>query len=98
MTRRPREGQRARVLTPARVRLGPMLGSGLIGGSLAMAKVMAGDVARSLDVLGLVDGASPGDWIDARDPEYIHDALPALRAWSDVYFRAEVHGLEEIPA
>jgi 1-acyl-sn-glycerol-3-phosphate acyltransferase len=75
-----------------------MLGSGLIGGSLAMAKVMAGDVARSLDVLGLVDGASPGDWIDARDPEYIHDALPAIRAWSDVYFRAEVHGLEEIPA
>jgi 1-acyl-sn-glycerol-3-phosphate acyltransferase len=75
-----------------------MLGSGLIGGSLAMAKVMAGDVARSLDVLGLVDGASPGDWIDARDPGYIHDALPAIRAWSDVYFRAEVHGLEEIPA
>ena len=34
-----------------------MLGSGLIGGSLAMAKVMAGDVGRSLDVLGLAQRA-----------------------------------------
>ena len=63
-----------------------------------MAKVMAGDVARSLDVLGLVNGHAPDDWLDARDPEYIRDALPAIRAWSDVYFRAEVDGLEEIPA
>ncbi len=75
-----------------------MIGSGLIGGSYAMAKVMAGDVARSLDVLGLVNGHGPDDWLDARDPEYIRDALPAIRAWSDVYFRAEVHGLDEIPA
>jgi 1-acyl-sn-glycerol-3-phosphate acyltransferase len=75
-----------------------MLGSGLIGGSLAMAKVMAGDVARSLDRLGLVQGDPPGDWLDARDPEYIREALPAIRAWSETYFRAEVEGLEEIPA
>jgi 1-acyl-sn-glycerol-3-phosphate acyltransferase len=76
-----------------------MFGSGLIGGSYAMAKVMAGDVARSLDVLGLANGhAAPEDWLDARDPGYIRDALPAIRAWSDVYFRAEVHGLDEIPA
>src|SRR4051794_13389233 len=75
-----------------------MLGSGLIGGSLAMARVMAADVARSMDVLGLMNGDAPEDWLDARDPAYIEEALPALRAWSDLYFRAEVEGLEEIPA
>ncbi len=74
-----------------------MLGSGLIGGSLAMAKVMAGDVARSLDLLGLVNGSPPGDWLEARDPDYIRESLPAIRAWSDNYFRAEVEGLEHIP-
>ena len=75
-----------------------MLGSGLIGGSYTMAKAMAGDVARSLDPLGLVDGAPPEDWLDARDPEYIRHVLPAIRAWSEHYFRADVEGLEEIPA
>ena len=74
-----------------------MLGSGLIGGSLAMAKVMAGDVARTLDPLGVVNGSLPEDWLEARDPEYIRDTLPALRAWSEHYFRAEVTGLEHIP-
>jgi 1-acyl-sn-glycerol-3-phosphate acyltransferase len=75
-----------------------MLGSGLIGGSLAMAKVVAGDVARSLDPLGLVHGSPPDDWLDARDPDYIRQAVPAVRAWSEAYFRAEVDGLDEIPA
>ena len=75
-----------------------MLGSGLIGGSYTMAKAMAGDVARSLDPLGLVNGSPPEDWLDARDPEYIRHVLPAIRAWSELYFRADVEGLEEIPA
>ena len=76
-----------------------MFGSGLIGGSYAMAKVMAGDVARSLDVLGLANGhAAPEDWLDARDPDYVRAAVPAIRAWSEWYFRAEVGGLENIPA
>src|SRR5688500_11493768 len=74
-----------------------MLGSGLIGGSLAMAKVMAGDVARALDPLGIVDGSPPGDWLEARDPAYIRESLPAIRAWSNHYFRAEGAGLEHIP-
>ena len=75
-----------------------MIGSGLLGGSYAMAKAMAGDVARSIDPLGVVDGALPDDWLDARDPDYIERALPAIRAWSEHYFRAEVEGLEHIPA
>jgi len=74
-----------------------MLGSGLIGGSLTMAKAMAGDVARTLDPLGVVNGSLPEDWLEARDPDYIRETLPALRAWSEHYFRAEVSGLEHIP-
>jgi 1-acyl-sn-glycerol-3-phosphate acyltransferase len=86
-----------------------MLGTGLIGraigavappveGSLRMVQAMAGDLARSLDVLGVVNGDPPGDWLDARDPEYIRETLPAIRVWSDLYFRADVEGLEQIPA
>jgi 1-acyl-sn-glycerol-3-phosphate acyltransferase len=79
-----------------------MIGSGLIGraaeatgGSLRMTQAMLGDLAGAL---GVGDSAVPDDWFDARDPEYIRETLPAIRAWSDVYFRAEVSGLEHIPA
>src|SRR3954454_3165556 len=75
-----------------------MLGSGLIGGSLTMARVMAADAARAVDVLGVLGNDSPpDDWLDARDPEYVRHVVPALRAWSEWYFRAEVTGLEHIP-
>jgi 1-acyl-sn-glycerol-3-phosphate acyltransferase len=81
-----------------------MLGTGLLGraaapveASLRMAQVMLGDVFRAADVLGVLDGEPPADWLDARDPGYIEQTLPALRAWSDYYFRADVEGLEEIP-
>jgi 1-acyl-sn-glycerol-3-phosphate acyltransferase len=77
-----------------------MIGSGLIGGTLAMARVMAGDVAHALDPLGVLGGDhdAPEDWLDARDPDYVRAAVPAIRAWSEWYFRAEVGGLENIPA
>ena len=75
-----------------------MLGSGLIGGSLTMARVVAGDVARAVDPLGVVGGGPPEDWLDARDPDYVRASLPAIRAWSDWYFRADVTGLDEIPS
>ena len=45
----------------------------------------------------IIDGSLPEDWLEARDPEYIRETLPALRAWSEHYFRAEVSGLEHIP-
>jgi 1-acyl-sn-glycerol-3-phosphate acyltransferase len=41
---------------------------------------------------------TPDDWLEARDPEYIARTLPAIRAWSELYFRADVSGLEHIPA
>src|SRR5215213_10734941 len=74
-----------------------MLGSGFIGGSLTMAKAMAGDVARSLDPFGLLNGATSDDWLECRDPDYVRGTLPAIRTWSELYFRADVEGLDHIP-
>ena len=42
--------------------------------------------------------SEPGDWFDMRDPEYIRRTLPGLKSITDTYFRAEVRGLENIPA
>jgi 1-acyl-sn-glycerol-3-phosphate acyltransferase len=49
------------------------------------------------DVKSVVDGSQPLDWLDRRDPEYIRRTLPGMKALSDVYFRGEVRGLENIP-
>lgn len=63
---------------------------------------MAGAAAR--DVVAVVDprrlaGRRPEtDPFDLRDPEYIRRTLPSLRAMSAFYFRAEVRGLEQVPA
>jgi 1-acyl-sn-glycerol-3-phosphate acyltransferase len=65
--------------------------------TLRMARVMATDVASAIDPFGLADVELPDDWLDARDPDYIRETLPALRAWSRFYFRADVDGLEHIP-
>jgi 1-acyl-sn-glycerol-3-phosphate acyltransferase len=37
------------------------------------------------------------DWFERRDPEYIRRTLPTFQAYSDLYHRAEVRGLENIP-
>jgi 1-acyl-sn-glycerol-3-phosphate acyltransferase len=54
-----------------------------------MVAAAAADMATPLD--------TPDDWLDARDPGYIEDTLPALRALSEIYFRGEVRGLENVP-
>lgn len=56
------------------------------------------DVAGVLDPRRLVTGRPAGDPFDLRDPEYIRRTLPALRAMSRVYFRAEVRGMDNVPA
>jgi 1-acyl-sn-glycerol-3-phosphate acyltransferase len=66
-----------------------------MAGVARMAQAVAEDVAGALDLPG--GRPWPEDPLDARDPEYIARSLPALRALSSVYFRAEVSGLEHIP-
>lgn len=71
----------------------------MIGGTLRMAEVIGADVARSLDVAHLLPvGREPDDLLDARDPDYIRDTLPAMHASTTAWFRGEVRGLERIPA
>src|SRR6476619_6508157 len=61
-----------------------------IAGAARMAAVGGGDVVRL--------SSTPDDWLDGWDPHYIRTTLPALRAMSRLYFRGEVHGLDNIPA
>ena len=63
---------------------------GTAAGAARMAAVGGGDA------LGVT--RRPDDWLDAWDPSYIRTTLPALRALSKLYFRAEVRGLDNIPA
>jgi 1-acyl-sn-glycerol-3-phosphate acyltransferase len=54
--------------------------------------------AAAEDVAGAVTSDGQGDLFELRDPGYIEQTLPALRVLSKTYFRAEVNGLENIPA
>jgi 1-acyl-sn-glycerol-3-phosphate acyltransferase len=62
-----------------------------------MNAAVVGDLAGALNPVG-GNGHVPDDWLDAWDPEYIRTTLPTLRLFSDVYHRAEVRGLNNIPA
>jgi 1-acyl-sn-glycerol-3-phosphate acyltransferase len=66
--------------------------SGPLQAYLRMASAVASDVA------GAVTGHAGGDPFDLRDPEYIERTLPAWRLMSNLYFRADVRGLDHIPA
>lgn len=79
--------------------------SGLLGsipgatlGVAAMVRQGAGDVVGAVDPRQLLNGRRRPSPLDLRDPDYIRQTLPALRAMSDVYHRGEVRGLENIPA
>jgi 1-acyl-sn-glycerol-3-phosphate acyltransferase len=63
-----------------------------------MAAAATSDVLHTLDLLGVAPDGRADDPIDARDPGYIRDTLPALGLVSHAWFRGEVHGLEHIPA
>ena len=54
--------------------------------------------AAAADVAGALDGGGSTGPLNERDPEYIRETLPALRLLSSVYFRADVRGLQSIPA
>ncbi|HEX6584998.1 MAG TPA: lysophospholipid acyltransferase family protein [Thermoleophilaceae bacterium] len=75
-------------------RIEGLLGAG--AGWARMVGAMAGDLAGTLNPVN-GNGHGPDEWLDAWDPEYIRTTLPALRLFSDVYHRAEVRGLRNIP-
>jgi 1-acyl-sn-glycerol-3-phosphate acyltransferase len=56
------------------------------------------DTIGTFDVLGLTGAKSaPDDPFAARDPDYIEQTVPALRTLSQLYFRADVSGMDRIP-
>jgi 1-acyl-sn-glycerol-3-phosphate acyltransferase len=71
-----------------------LLGAG--AGWARMNAAVAGDLAAALNPVS-GNGHTPDDWLDAWDPNYIRTTLPTLRMFSDVYHRAEVRGLNNIP-
>jgi 1-acyl-sn-glycerol-3-phosphate acyltransferase len=70
---------------------------GAAAGSARMVGAAVGDVAATANPLGRNGGTSE-DPLDAWDPDYVRRTLPAMRLMADVYFRAEVRDLENIPA
>jgi Acyltransferase len=62
-----------------------------------MLRAISADVARAADPRHLVRRPPASDPFELRDPEYIARTLPALRVMADVWFRADVRGLENIP-
>src|SRR4051812_36683931 len=72
---------------------------GTATGALSMARAAAEDTVAALDLMHLTDAEGPPvDPFYARDEDYIRATLPALRTLSEVYFRADVWGMENIPA
>src|SRR4051812_41074239 len=53
--------------------------------------------AVASDWKSLLDGSEPLDWFERRDPEHIRRTLPGMKAYAELYHRAEVRGLENIP-
>jgi 1-acyl-sn-glycerol-3-phosphate acyltransferase len=64
-----------------------------------MVEATAADALAAADLLGVTPAQGPpDDPFDARDPDYIRETLPALRTLSQIYFRADVAGMERIPS
>lgn len=71
---------------------------GSVAGVAQALGAASADIAGAVDPRRLADRRPAADPLDLRDPEYIRRTLPALRAMSDIYFRAEVRGMENVPA
>jgi 1-acyl-sn-glycerol-3-phosphate acyltransferase len=82
----PTVGAPVRDDSPARPEPGP------VEAGVHMVGAAAGDIA------GVLDPGVAADPLNERDPAYIRETLPALRALSSLYFRADVRGLDNIPA
>ena len=76
----------------------PSPGGALLGLLRQADSLAASARAVASDWKGLVGGSDQLDWLDRRDPEHIRRTLPTMKAYGDLYHRAEVRGLENIPA
>ena len=74
----------------------PVLGA--VYADALMLHAISVDVAHAADPRHLVRRPPAADPFALRDPDYIARTLPALRVMADVWFRAEVRGLEKIPS
>ncbi|HEX6713883.1 MAG TPA: lysophospholipid acyltransferase family protein [Thermoleophilaceae bacterium] len=75
----------------------PSAGDAVVGLLRQADSVAASLGAAASDWKALVDESEPLDWLDRRDPEHIRRTLPTMKAYGDLYHRAEVRGLENIP-
>ncbi len=70
---------------------------GAVSADARMLRAISADVAHAADPRHLARRPTAADPFELRDPEYIARTLPALRVMADVWFRAEVGGLENVP-
>jgi 1-acyl-sn-glycerol-3-phosphate acyltransferase len=71
---------------------------GAVSADARMLRAISADVAHAADPRQLARRPPAVDPFELRDPEYIARTLPALRVMADVWFRADVRGLENIPS
>ena len=90
---------RRRALPAVRDRRGDGMGRmlGAVSADARMLRAISADVAHAADPRHIARRQPAADPFELRDPEYIARTLPALRVMADVWFRADVRGLENIP-
>jgi 1-acyl-sn-glycerol-3-phosphate acyltransferase len=89
--------QRRELAVAARDRHGMGRVLGAVYADALMLRAISADVAHTADPRHLARRPPAADPFELRDPEYIARTLPALRVMADVWFRADVRGLENIP-
>jgi hypothetical protein len=68
------------------------------GSATALDGIAATGAGAVRDLASVSRGRNRGDDLDEWDPEYIRRTLPLNRAVLGTYFRAEVRGMDNIPA
>ncbi|MGZ6576295.1 MAG: hypothetical protein ACXVHJ_35535, partial [Solirubrobacteraceae bacterium] len=95
-----RHAQRRALPVLVRGRRGGGMGRilGALSADARMLGAISADVAHAADPRHVARRTPAADPFELRDPEYIARTLPALRVMADVWFRADVRGLENIPS
>jgi 1-acyl-sn-glycerol-3-phosphate acyltransferase len=75
----------------------PSAGDAVVG-LLRQADSLAASAEKlASDWKSVVTRSEQLDWLDRRDPEHIRRTLPTMKAYGQLYHRAEVRGLQNIP-